>query len=157
MPKKIALLAIVILSVTVATLCWFRSNTPSSFFCESNYSVVQQINSDHIRSEGLISAELSDNALFINIDGLLIKNEKKYILSRSINVGLKKYNSSFNLYLVTSLKTSRDNSDNIPNDIAQELLFGDKSGDRIIYIDRISDDTILFGNQMFPQYGCRRK
>ena len=157
MRKKITMLIISVLAIVAGIIAYIQINARLAFSCESNYSIVQQINNVIIRSEGVVSAELSGNTLFIGVDGLLTNENKKYIVARSVDITLEKYNNSFHLYRAISTKVLRNHSDNIPDDIAQQILFGTKGSDKIIYINRVSDDVLLFGNQLLPQYGCKRK
>jgi hypothetical protein len=86
---------------------------------------------------------------------LLTSNGDKYIVSRTIAITLKApCRSSF---YISDSQITRHNGDNTPDNIAQKILFGNQTNDRIIYINRVNDDTILFGNQTFPQYGCQRQ
>lgn len=157
MRKKITMLIISVLAIVAGIIAYIQLNARFAFSCESNYSIVQQINNVIVRSEGVVAAELSGNTLFIGVDGLLTNENKKYIVARSIDITLEKYNNSFHLYRAISTNVLRHHSDNIPDDIAQQILFGTKGSDKIIYIKRISDDVLLFGNQLLPQYGCKRK
>jgi len=157
MRKKITILIISVLAIIAGVVAYLEINARLSFSCESNYSIVQQINNVTIRSEGVVSAELSGSTLFIGVDGLLTNENKKYIVARSIDITIEKYNNSFHLFRAVAIRIIRHNSDNIPDDIAQQILFGEKGSDKIIYINRINDDVLLFGNQLLPQYGCKRK
>jgi hypothetical protein len=109
------------------------------------------------RSEGLMFVDFSDEQLLINIDGLLTHNNKKYIISRTIKLHYKSYNDNANLYKTFRIQTTRDDSDNVNDEIANDLLFGGNTKEKIIYIKKVNDDVILFGNHTFPQYGCKRR
>lgn len=75
MPKQAIFLLIGVgLLLIGAVYCFTR---PPVFSCESQFSVIQSINSDNIRAEGLIFVHMTDDQLLINIDGLLTHNEKK--------------------------------------------------------------------------------
>ncbi|WP_308564450.1 FidL-like protein [uncultured Klebsiella sp.] len=145
------------LIIAVSLLFYFCLNNRSVLSCESKYDVTQQINEDTFRAEGLLSAEFSPDGLFINFEGLITSNDEKYIVSRSISLSLKKYKNSRTLFHAPEIRIIRHNNDNTPESIAQKIIFSDQNNGRIIYINHINDDTILFGNPAFPQYGCKRK
>ncbi|WP_159872609.1 MULTISPECIES: FidL-like protein [unclassified Raoultella] len=157
MRKYFLAFGICILIVIIFLIFYFRINSSTSLSCKSQFDFTQQINSNTLRSQGLLSSEFSKDHLIINLEGLLSSNTNKYIISRSIAFTLQKNSDNSHLFHVTSFKITRHNIDNTPEDIAQQILFSDQSNDRIIYINRVNDDTILFGNQTFPQYGCERK
>lgn len=150
-PGICTLMAIVLL------FFYFSFNNRRAFSCESRYDVTQHINKSILRAQGLLSAEFSDDSLFIDLEGLLTSNDEKYIVSRSIYFSLKRYNNSSDLFQVTKIRIIRHDHDNTPENIAQQIFFSDQNNERIIYINHINDDIILFGNQSFPQYGCKRK
>ena len=129
---------------------------PPVFSCESQFSVIQSINSDNIRAEGLIFVHMTDEQLFVNIDGLLTHNEKKYLISRTLKMKYETYNADAHLYKIMSVKTIHDNTDNVDDEIANSLLFGKGSNDKIIFLKKINKNVILFGNHAFPKYGCKR-
>ncbi|WP_238582652.1 FidL-like protein [Trabulsiella odontotermitis] len=101
--------------------------------------------------------DLNDEDLLINIDGLLTKNNKKYIISRTLKVKYKTYNERANLYKILHVRTTRDDSDNVNDEIANDLLFGEGTNEKLIFIKKVNGDVILFGNHTFPQYGCKRR
>jgi len=153
------LLTFSICVLIVILLLFFYSNifNQKTFSCESKYNVTQYMNNNTLLSEGILSVELAGNDFLINFEGLLTSNNKNYIISRNIDLTLKKYNNSNYLYYITEMKIILHEHDNTPENIAQQSLFGSLNNDRIIYINRVNDDTILFGNQMLSQYGCERK
>ncbi|NBL00879.1 MAG: hypothetical protein EOM50_23365 [Erysipelotrichia bacterium] len=144
--------------IMMTFLIWHvLANRQPSVSCESQYDLTLHINESGIHSQGLLSADFSNNSLFITFDGLLVSNDKKYIISRSIVLTLEKYNDNRHLSHISGTKIIRHNTDNVPDDIAQQTLFSTSDDDKIIYINFVNDDTILFGNQTRPQYGCRYK
>lgn len=154
MPKQaIFLLISVGLLLIGAVYCFTR---PPVFSCESQFSVIQSINSDNIRAEGLIFVHMTHDQLLINIDGLLTHNEKKYLISRTLKMKYETYNANAHLYKIMSVKTIHDNTDNVDDEIANSLLFGKGPDDKIIFLKKVNNNVILFGNHVFPQYGCKR-
>ncbi len=154
MPKQVLLLlSCVGLLLIGAVYCLTRAPV---FSCESQFSVIQSINGDNIQAEGLIFAHMTDEQLLVNIDGLLTHNEKKYLISRTLKMKYETYNANANLYKIISVKTIHDNTDNVDDEIANSLLFGKGSNDKIIFLKKINKNVILFGNHAFPQYGCKR-
>ena len=154
MPKQaIFLLISVGLLLIGAVYCFTR---PPVFSCESQFSVIQSINSDNIRAEGLIFVHMTDDQLLINIDGLPTHNEKKYLISRTLKMKYETYNANAHLYKIMSVKTIHDNTDNVDDEIANSLLFGKGPDDKIIFLKKVNNNVILFGNHVFPQYGCKR-
>lgn len=154
MPKQaIFLLISVGLLLIGAVYCFTR---PPVFSCESQFSVIQSINSDNIRAEGLIFVHMTDDQLLINIDGLLTHNEKKYLISRTLKMKYETYNANAHLYKIMSVKTIHDNTDNVDDEIANSLFFGKGPDDKIIFLKKVNNNVILFGNHVFPQYGCKR-
>ena len=154
MPKQaIFLLISVGLLLIGAVYCFTR---PPVFSCESQFSVIQSINSDNIRAEGLIFVHMTDDQLLISIDGLLTHNEKKYLISRTLKMKYETYNANAHLYKIMSVKTIHDNTDNVDDEIANSLLFGKGPDDKIIFLKKVNNNVILFGNHVFPQYGCKR-
>ena len=154
MPKQaIFLLTGVGLLLIGAVYCFTR---PPVFSCESQFSVIQSINSDNIRAEGLIFVHMTDDQLLINIDGLLTHNEKKYLISRTLKMKYETYNANAHLYKIMSVKTIHDNTDNVDDEIANSLFFGKGPDDKIIFLKKVNNNVILFGNHVFPQYGCKR-
>ena len=154
MPKQAIFLLIGVgLLLIGAVYCFTR---PPVFSCESQFSVIQSINSDNIRAEGLIFVHMTDDQLLINIDGLLTHNEKKYLISRTLKMKYETYNANAHLYKIMSVKTIHDNTDNVDDEIANSLLFGKGPDDKIIILKKVNNNVILFGNHVFPQYGCKR-
>lgn len=154
MPKQAIFLLIGVgLLLIGAVYCFTR---PPAFSCESQFSVIQSINSDNIRAEGLIFVHMTDDQLLINIDGLLTHNEKKYLISRTLKMKYETYNANAHLYKIMSVKTIHDNTDNVDDEIANSLLFGKGPDDKIIFLKKVNNNVILFGNHVFPQYGCKR-
>lgn len=131
------------------------AKTPS-FTCRSQFSVAQNINNDNIRAEGIIFINLEDDRLLLNIDGLLTHNDKKYLISRTLRMKYKMYNANSHLYKLISIKTVRDSTDNIDDKIANDLLFGKGTQEKLIFLNILNNNVILFGNHAFPQYGCKR-
>lgn len=136
---------------------YFSTNNQKTFSCEARYNVTQYMNNNTLLSQGLLSVELSNDDFLINFEGLLTSNDKNYIVSRNIDLKLKRYNNSKYLYYITGVKVIIHDHDNLPENIAQQSLFGSPVNNGIIYIDRINEDTILFGDQILSQYGCERK
>lgn len=154
MPKRIIVLCICIsLSLIGTVYCFAR---PPVFTCESQFSIIQRINNDNVRAEGLVFANLVDDNFLITLDGLLTHNDKKYIISRTLKMKYKTYNTSAHLYKITNIKTTRDNTDNVDDEIANSLLFGKGADEKIIFLKKFNNNVILFGNHTFPQYGCKR-
>ena len=154
MPKQAIFLLIGVgLLLIGAVYCFTR---PPVFSCESQFSVIQSINNDNIRAEGLIFVHMTDEQLLINIDGLLTHNEKKYLISRKHKMKKETYNAKAHLYKIMSVKTIHDNTDNVDDEIANSLLFGKGPNDKIIFLKKVNNNVILFGNHVFPQYGCKR-
>jgi len=157
MRKYLLTFSIFVLIVILLLFFYFNIIDQKTFSCESKYNVTQYMNNNSLLSEGILSVELSGNDFLINFEGLLTSNNKNYIISRNIDLTLKKYNNSNYLYYITEMKIILHEHDNTPENIAQQSLFGSLNNDRIIYINKVNDDTILFGNQMLSQYGCKRK
>lgn len=150
--------ALIILLINIIVICFFIGyDSSSSFSCESEFSIEQNINNEIIHSQGIISFEITDNNVFISIDGLLTHNENKYIVSRKLKAAYKKANNGLHWYKLYKIKQSRDDTDNINDNIADDLLFGTKSEDKIIYLNKLNNNLLLVGNHTFPQYGCRRQ
>lgn len=154
MPKRIIALCVCIGIVLLGALFCF-ARTPD-FSCESQFSVVQNINNDNVRAEGLMFINIVDDTLLVNVDGLVTHNDRKYLISRTLKMNYITYNASAHLYKIMSLNTTRDNTDNVDDEIAKGLLFGDGSEEKIIYLKKVNNNVILFGNHTFPQYGCKR-
>ncbi|TBL47645.1 hypothetical protein EYY98_20995 [Obesumbacterium proteus] len=154
MHKKIYISIIFLCSTVVILWAVLKYHAPDSFICDADFSIEQNINDIHTVSTGILSIETSQNYLFINIDGLLTRNDERYIISRSIQVTYKAYNKAFHLYKVTAINTSRYDSDNIDDSTASDLFFSNSDKNRIIYINKSYDGVMLFGNSIFPQYGC---
>jgi len=127
-----------------------------TFSCTSKFSVIQTINRDTIQAEGLIFANLMNDSLLVNIDGLLTHNHKKYLISRTLQLKFQPYNANAHLYKITSVDVVRDNTDNVDDEIANSLLFSKGPDEKIIFLKSINNNVILFGNHAFPQYGCKR-
>ena len=145
------------LALTLAFILYIFFNSRDTFSCKSQYDLTENINENILRSQGLLSAELSNHRLLINLEGLLTSNGDKYIVSRTIAITLKRTTATSHLFYIIDSQITRHHADNTPENIAQQNLFGNQSNDRIIYINHVNDDTILFGNQTFPQYGCQRQ
>lgn len=133
---------------------FYRNNT---FICQSQYDLTEDINGNTLRSQGLLSAQFSNNHFLISLEGLFNSNGDKYIVSRSIAMTLKRTTAASPLFYITDLKITRHNADNTPDNIAHQHLFGKQTNDNIIYINHVHDEIILFGNHTFPQYGCQRQ
>ncbi|WP_054178960.1 FidL-like protein [Trabulsiella odontotermitis] len=129
----------------------------SSFSCVSQFSIVRNINTVNTRAEGFAFFDISDGHLLVNIDGLLTKNNEKYIISRTVKLKYKSYNTNANLYTILHIKITRDDSDNVNDKIANDLFFGEGGEGKLVFIKKVSDDMFLFGNHTFPQYGCKRR
>lgn len=145
------------LALTLAFILYIFFNSRDTFSCKSQYDLTENINENILRSQGLLSAELSNHRLLINLEGLLTSNGDKYIVSRTIALNLKKTTTAGHLFYISDAQITRHSGDNTPENIAQKNLFSNQTPDRIIYIKRVNNDTILFGNQTFPQYGCQRQ
>ncbi|HHA1763011.1 TPA: hypothetical protein ACOEME_001338 [Enterobacter cloacae subsp. dissolvens] len=135
----------------------YSFTSPAVFSCESQFSVVQNINGKSVHAEGLIFINMANDHILMNIDGLLSHDNKNQIISRTLKIKYKKFNPSAHLYQVTSVRTLRDTTDNIDDTVAINLLFGKGPDDKIIYLNQFNNNTLLFGNHTFPQYGCKRK
>lgn len=157
MRKCFIIIGICVITLALALLFYFHFSHKTIFSCESRYDVTQHINNDILHSQGVLTAEFSTSDLLINFEGLVTRNDEKYILSRSIDLTLKKYTNSNNLFYISEMAITRYGHDNTPENTAQQTLFSHQNNDRVIYIDRVNDDTILFGNQIIAQYGCERK
>lgn len=157
MRKYALIFAACSLALTLILTLYIRFNRHDNFACESQYDITENIDDNILRSQGLLSAEFSDNRLLINLEGLLTNNADKYIVSRTIAFTLKTNTIPSHLFYIAEVQTIRHHSDNTPENIAQKNLFASQTNDKIIYINQINDDTILFGNQTFPQYGCQRQ
>lgn len=129
---------------------------PPALSCQSQFSVVQTINNEDTRAEGLLFANLTDDSFLLNIDGLLTHNQKKYLISRTLHMKYQAYNAGAHLYKITSIHIVRDETDNVDDEVANSLLFSKGQGDKLIFIKSINNNVILFGNHAFPQYGCKR-
>jgi len=134
----------------------YAFSRPAVFSCESQFSVVQNINSDNIRAEGMIFFSMADDTILIDIDGLISHNKKISLISRTLKIKYEPYNADAHLYKITSVKTLRDATDNVDDRIAVGLLFGKGLDGKIIYLKKFNNNVILFGNHTFPQYGCKR-
>ncbi|QMI06720.1 FidL-like protein [Citrobacter sp. RHB25-C09] len=154
MSKRIlSLLACVGLMLIGVVYCFARA---PEFSCKSQFSVAQSINNDNIRAEGIIYINVVNDRLLLNIDGLLTHNDKKYLISRTMKMKYKTYNANTHLYKLMSTKTVRDSTDNVDDKIAIDLLFGKGADEKIIFLNKLNNNVILFGNHAFPQYGCKR-
>lgn len=78
------------LALTLAFILYIFFNSRDTFSCKSQYDLTENINENILRSQGLLSAELSNHRLLINLEGLLTSNGDKYIVSRTIALNLKK-------------------------------------------------------------------
>lgn len=78
------------LALTLAFILYIFFNSRDTFSCKSQYDITENINENILRSQGLLSAELSNHRLLINLEGLLTSNGDKYIVSRTIALNLKK-------------------------------------------------------------------
>lgn len=145
------------LTLVVAAFLYIDIRSHDTFSCKSQYDLTEDINENILRSQGLLSAQLANNRLLINLEGLLTSNGDKYIVSRTIAITLKRTTATSHLFYIIDSQITRHHADNTPENIARQNLFGNQSNDRIIYINHVNDDTILFGNQTFPQYGCQRQ
>lgn len=157
MRKYLLIYSFFVIAGILLCFFYFHISKQKVFSCDAKYNLTQYVNNDVLLSEGILSAELSGDVFLINFEGFITSNSKNYILSRNIDLKLKKYNNSNHLYYITDMKVIIHDHDNTPENIAQQSLFGSLGNDKIIYIDRVNDDTILFGNQMLSQYGCERK
>lgn len=153
--RRHVVLVIILIGVILIAAAVHLTSKPD-FSCESQFSIVQHINADELRAEGLIFLDQQGNNLLIKVDGLLTHNDKKYIISRTLKMKYEPYNIRANLYKVVSVKTNRDNTDNINDEVTNGFMFGESPTGEIIFIKRVADDVILFGDHTFPQYGCRR-
>jgi len=157
MSKFFLTFSICALAAVLLLFFYFSMGNQKTFSCEAKYNVTQFMNNNTLLSQGLLSVELSNDDFLINFEGLLTSNDKNYIVSRNIKLKLKRYNNSQYLYYITDVRVIFHVHDNLPEDIAQQSLFGSLVDNGIIYINRINDNTILFGDQMLSQYGCERK
>ena len=156
--RKYAFIALACtLTLALASILYICFNSHDAFSCKSQYDLTEEINENVLRSQGLLSAEFSNHRLIINLEGLLTSNGDKYIVSRTIAITLKRTTATSHLFYIIDSQITRHHADNTPENIARQNLFGNQSNDRIIYINHVNDDTILFGNQTFPQYGCQRQ
>lgn len=157
MRKKMAITLICIGLIVVFGWVTYTRHTAPPFFCESNFSIVQKINDETILADGLITLETNGNTLFLNIDGLMTRNQKKYIISRSMQIEYKNHNSNSHFYRIKNIHISRYNADNIDDDFASDLLFSREGNTQLVYIKKLSNNMLLFGNNLFPKYGCRKR
>lgn len=157
MRKYALIFTVCALVLVLFTILYLYFSAKDSYSCESRYDLTENINDNILRSQGLLFAEFTKNHLLINLEGLLTSNGDKYIVSRTIAITVKRNTASGHLFYITNSQIIRHHADNTPEDIAQKNLFGSQTNDRIIYINHINDDTILLGDQTFPQYGCRRQ
>ncbi len=157
MRKRMAIILICIgLTVILGWVTYTRHITPP-FFCEANFSIVQKINDETILADGLITLEASGKYLFLNIDGLMTRNKKKYIISRSMQIEYKNHSNNSHFYRIKNISISRYNADNIDDDFASDLLFSHDGDTQLVYIKKLSNNMLLFGNNLFPKYGCRKR
>lgn len=157
MRKYAVTLLVATLVLAFAVILYIYSHNNDTFTCKSQYGFTEEINENVLRSQGLLSAQLSNNRLLISFEGLLTSNGDKYIVSRTIAMTLKRSTETSHLFYIADSQITHHNGDNTPKNIAQQNFFGDQTNDKIIYINQDHDDTILFGNQTFPQYGCQRQ
>ncbi|MTH47120.1 hypothetical protein [Intestinirhabdus alba] len=155
MPNRIAIVVILIVIMLIGSFLHYLHQP--QFKCESQFTIAQQINQDRILSEGIISMSMTDKNLLIGIDGLVTHNNEKYIISRTLKAKYKKYDAGSHLYKLLYINIIRDDTDNINDKIANNLLFTEDTDNRIIFIKESEHGIILFGNHNFPQYGCRKK
>ncbi|MDG1645007.1 hypothetical protein DA718_06115 [Klebsiella huaxiensis] len=157
MRKYVLVFAICLPALIALLIFYIRLNSHPSFSCESQYDLTENTNESILRTQGLLSVEYSNDRFLISVEGLLTSDGDKYIISRSVTYTLKKRSGRSSLFHIVDARIIRHSADNTPENIAQQTLFGSQTNDKIIYINRVNDDTILFGNQTFPQYGCQRK
>lgn len=154
MLKLSALLAIITFLLSAGGVIYF-SREPD-FICETPFTITQNINNEVIRAQGVMVVNINGDKLFIKMDGLLTHQSKKYIIARTIELKYKSYNLKTDLYKVVSIGTVRDDTDNIDDGLVSGLLFGSRQEEKIIFLKRVGDSVILFGNNTFPQFGCIR-
>jgi len=154
MLKLSALLAIITFLLSAGGVIYF-SREPV-FICETPFTITQNINNEVVRAQGVMVVNINGDKLFVKMDGLLTHQSKKYIIARTIELKYKSYNLKTDLYKVVSIDTVRDDTDNIDDGLVSGLLFGSRQEEKIIFIKRVGDSVILFGNNTFPQFGCIR-
>ncbi|MBK4715081.1 MULTISPECIES: FidL-like protein [Tenebrionibacter/Tenebrionicola group] len=152
----IAVIAIVISIITYFSWSFYQRYLSAPFFCESEFSIIEKINDNHIRADGLFSLVMTDKHLFINIDGLMTKNDSKFIISRVIRVEYNRHNRESPFHRIENIKTSRYSTDNIDDDLASVLLFSPTGENQLLYIQKVNNNMLFFGSQLFPRYGCKR-
>jgi hypothetical protein len=85
--RKYALIVLACtLALALAFILYICFNSHDTFSCKSQYDLTENINENILRSQGLLSAELSNHRLLINLEGLLTSNGDKYIVSRTIAI-----------------------------------------------------------------------
>ena len=154
MLKLSAFLAIITCLLSVGGVIYFSKDPV--FICETPFTMTQNVNNEVIRAQGVMFVHVDGDKLFIKMDGLLTHQSKKYIIARTIELAYKHYNLKADLYKVVSLDTVRDDTDNIDDGLVSGLLFGMRQKEKIIFLKRVGDSVILFGNNTFPQFGCLR-
>lgn len=157
MPKKLAIILICIGLMMVLGWSSYNQGSRTSFFCEANFSIVQKINNESILADGLITLEDSGRYLFINIDGLMTRNENKYIISRSLQIEYQNHNNTSHLYRIKDIKVARYNADNVDDDFASDLIFSSDGDMQLIYIKKMQGNMLVFGNNLFPKFGCQKR
>lgn len=157
MSKKLAVMLTCIGLMLVLGWKSYNSNATSPFFCEANFSIVQKINNETILADGLITLEASGPWLFINIDGLMTRNENKYIISRSLQIEYNNHNNNSHLHRIKNIKLARYNADNVDDDFASDLIFSSEGEIQLIYIKKTPGNMLVFGNNLFPKFGCQKR
>lgn len=157
MPKNLAVIFVCMGLLVVLGWGIYLRNTPSTFFCESGFSIAQKINSESVLADGLITLEASGNRIFINIDGLMTRNEKKYIISRNLQIEYQTHSNHSHYYRIKNIKLSRYNADNIDDDFVSDLLFSTQGDTQLLFMQKTKSNMLIFGSNLFPKYGCRKK
>ena len=65
------------LTLVVAAFLYIYIRSHDTFSCKSQYDLTEDINENILRSQGLLSAQLANNRLLINLEGLLTSNGDK--------------------------------------------------------------------------------
>lgn len=152
--SRLAILLVAFCALVILAASILHLTIKPAFSCESPFSILQSTNSEIIRFDGIISANMTDKNILIRIDGLFNHKEKKSIISRTLTLKYEAYNKSANLYKTISTDTFRDAADDADDEISNNLLFDGKPGKNIIFIKRSGDNLLLLGNGSFPQYAC---
>lgn len=58
----------------------YSFTSPAVFSCESQFSVVQNINGKSVHAEGLIFINMANDHILMNIDGLLSHDNKNQLM-----------------------------------------------------------------------------